>query len=101
MRVILNILIFPVTLVLGLLVAVCRLVCQLSGMVLGMLALVVFITGLGTMVLLGDFKDGISIVGLAFLISPFGAPLIATLLVELLGVANETLKEIGYLSGHG
>ena len=94
MRVVLKILLFPVTLALGLLVAACRLACQLSGMVLGMLALVIFVTGLGTIVLLGEFKDGLGIVGLALLVSPFGVPLIATFLVELLGVANEALKEI-------
>ena len=94
MRVVLKILLFPVTLVLSLVVAACRLACQLSGMVLGMLALVIFITGLGTMVLLGDVKEGLGILGLAFLVSPFGVPLIATFLVELLGVVNEALKEI-------
>ena len=94
MRVVLKILLFPVTLALSLVVAACRIACQLSGMVLGMLALVIFVTGLGTMVLLGDFGEGLGILGLAYLVSPFGVPLIATFLVELLGVANEALKEI-------
>ncbi len=94
MRVVLKILLFPVTLALNLLVAVCRVACQLSDMVLGMMSLVIFITGLGTIVLLGEFKDGMGILGLAFLVSPYGAPLVAMFLVELLGVANEALKEI-------
>lgn len=94
MRVILKIFLFPVTLALSLVVALCRLACQLSGMVLGMLALVIFATGLGTMLLLQEVREGLGIMGLAFLVSPFGVPLIATFLVELLGVFNDSLKEI-------
>ena len=94
MRVVLKILLFPVMLALGLLVTVCRLACQVSGMLLGILALVIFVIGLGTMVLLGEFKDGMGIVGIAFLISPLGVPLIATFLVELLGVATDALRAI-------
>ena len=94
MRVVLKILLFPVTLALSLVVALCRLACQLSGMVLGLLALVIFATGLGTMLLLQEVREGLGIMGLAFLVSPFGVPLIATFLVELLGIFNDSLKEI-------
>ena len=94
MRIILKILLFPVTLSLSLLVTICRLACQLSGMVLGMLAFAMFVISLGVMVILQDFHEGAKMMGLTLLVSPFGIPLIATFLVELLGIFNETLKEI-------
>ena len=53
-----------------------------------------FAIALGTMVLLQDFPEGLRLMGLAWLISPFGLPLIAAFLVELLGVFNDSLKAI-------
>jgi hypothetical protein len=94
MRIMLKVLLFPVTLALSLLVAICRLACQLSGMVLGILAFAMFAISLGVMIILQDFHEGVRMMGLALLVSPFGIPLIATFLIELLGVFNETLKEI-------
>ena len=44
--------------------------------------------------LLQDFPEGLRLMGLAWLISPFGLPLIAAFLVELLGVFNDSLKAI-------
>ena len=94
MKVILKILLFPVRMLLSLIVAIGRLLCQLSGIVLGILAFVIFVIALGVMIILQDFHEGFRIVGLAFLVSPLGIPLIATFMVELLGVFNERLKEI-------
>jgi len=94
MRFIIKLFLFPITLALTILVAACRLLCQLSTMLLGVLAFVVFAIALGTMVLLQDFPEGLRILGLAWLISPFGLPLIAAFLVELLGIFNDSLKAI-------
>ena len=94
MRFIIKLFLFPITLTLTILVAACRLLCQLSTMLLSILAFVVFAIALGTMVLLQDFPEGLRIMGLAWLISPFGLPLIAAFLVELLGLFNDSLKAI-------
>ena len=94
MRIIVKVILFPVTLLLTLLVAVARLLCQLSNMVLSLIAFLIFIVALGTMVLLQEPSEGIRILGLAWLISPFGLPLIATALVELVGGFNDWLKAI-------
>ena len=94
MRFIIKLFLFPIILALTILVAACRLLCQLSTMLLGVLAFVVFAIALGTMVLLRDFPEGLRILGLAWLISPLGLPLIAAFLVELLGVFNDSLKAI-------
>lgn len=94
MRFLIKLFLFPITLALTILVAACRLLCQLSTMALGIVAFVCFAIALGTMVLLQDFPEGLRLMGLAWLISPFGLPLIAALLVELLGVFNDSLKAI-------
>lgn len=95
MRILLKILLFPVTLALTIIVALCRLLCIVSGTVLGIVAFVILLIGIGTVLLLGEpFMTGLKIAGLAWLISPFGLPLIATFLVELLGGFNDMLKAI-------
>lgn len=94
MRFLIKLVLFPITLALTILVAACRLLCQLSTMMLGILAFVCFAIALGTIVLLQDFPTGLILIGLTWLISPFGLPLIAAFLVELLGVINDSLKAI-------
>lgn len=95
MRIILKILLFPVTLVLSIIVGICRLLCIISGTVLGIAAFVILLIAVGTVVLLGEpLMTGLGIAGLAWLISPIGLPLIATFLVELVGGLNDTLKAI-------
>lgn len=95
MRIILKILLFPVTLVLSIIVAICRLLCIISGTVLGIAAFAILLVAIGTVVLLGEpLMTGLGIAGFAWLISPIGLPLIATFLVELVGGLNDTLKAI-------
>lgn len=95
MRVILKTLLFPVTLLLTIIVALCRLLCVISGTVLSILAFAILLVAIGTVVLLGEpLLTGLGIAVLAWLISPLGIPLVATFLVELLGCFNDTLKAI-------
>ena len=95
MKIILKILLFPVTLALTIIVAVCRLLCIVSVTVLGIVAFVILLIGIGTVVLLGEpFMTGLKIAGLAWLISPLGLPLVATFIVELLGGFKDMLKAI-------
>ena len=74
MRIILKILLFPVTLVLSIIVAICRLLCIISGTVLGIVSFAILLVAIGTVVLLGE-------------------PLM-TGLGELVGGLNDTLKAI-------
>jgi len=95
MRILAKILLFSVTLALSIIVAVLRLLCLISGTVLGVLALVILLIAVGTVVLLGEpILTGLGIAGLAWLISPFGLPLVATFLVEAIGGFNTMLKGI-------
>jgi hypothetical protein len=94
MRLILKILLFPIIVLLTIFVAACRFLCAFSTMILGIIAFVIFAIALGTMILLGEFWEGVKIVVLAWLISPYGIPLFASFLVELVDGLNSRLKAI-------
>ena len=77
MRIIIKILLFPIVLALTLLVAFCRFFCLFSGMVLGIVAFLLFL--LGIVVLFAGRVDGfIGFLILAWLVSPYGLPLAAS-----------------------
>ena len=73
----------------------CRLLCLISNTVLTLLALAILAIAIGTVTIVGEpLAEGLRIAGLAWLISPFGLPILATLLIELFGGLNELLKQI-------
>lgn len=95
MRLLLKVLLFPVTLALSIVVGVCRLLCLISNTVLALLAFVILVIAIGTVAIVGEpLIEGLRIAGLAWLISPFGLPILAMLLIELVGGLNELLKRI-------
>jgi hypothetical protein len=94
MRILKHILLSPITLILSIVVALLRLLYQLSNFVLTLVAFLVLAIGLCVVILMQNTSEGYKILGLAFVISPFGIPLITTILIELLGGFNELLKEI-------
>lgn len=95
MRIILKILLFPITLALTIIVALGRLLCLISGAILNTIAFIILLIAIGTVVLLGQpLLTGLQIAVLGWLISSFGLPLIATFLVELLGVFKDNLRAI-------
>ena len=93
MRIIIKILLFPIVLALTLLVAFCRFFCLFSGMVLGIVAFLLFL--LGIVVLFAGRVDGfIGFLVLAWLVSPYGLPLAASWLTERVADFNHMLKYI-------
>lgn len=93
MRIIIKILLFPIVLALTLLVAFCRFFCLFSGMVLGIVAFLLFL--LGIVVLFAGRVDGfIGFLILAWLVSPYGLPLAASWLTERVADFNHMLKSI-------
>ena len=93
MRIIIKILLFPIVLALTLLVAFCRFFCLFSGMVLGIVAVLLFL--LGIVVLFAGRVDGfIGFLVLAWLVSPYGLPLAASWLTERVADFNHMLKSI-------
>lgn len=94
MRIFKHIILSFLTFILSIVVALLRLLNQLSSFLLTLLALLTFVVGLGVIILARNTPEGYKILGLSLAISPFGIPLIATILIELLGGFNELLKEI-------
>ena len=93
MRIIIKILLFRIVLALTLLVAFCRFFCLFSGMVLGIVAFLLFL--LGIVVLFAGRVDGfIGFLVLAWLVSPYGLPLAASWLTERVADFNHMLKSI-------
>lgn len=94
MRILAKILLLPVAVALTILVAVCRFICTFSGAVLMIFAGILFLVGLGTLVLLRDPRGGVISFVLAFLISPYGIPLFINWLVDKLDDLNCAIKGI-------
>ena len=94
MRILLKILLFPFTLALSIAVDLLHLANHLSGIVLTLLALLVLATAVGTLIFWGDKVEAKRILFIAFMVSPFGVPLIFTFLIELLALFNDALKAI-------
>ena len=74
MRILLKVLLFPLTLFLTLLVAFCRFFCLFSGMVLSIAAMVLLFCG--------ETRDFLGLLVLAWLVSPYGLPLAASWLTD-------------------
>lgn len=94
MRILLKILLFPITLVLSAIVLVCQFLCVFSSMLLSILAFVLFILALAIMVLLGEVGEGLKALLAAYLISPYGVPMFAAWLIGTVDRLNERLKSI-------
>jgi hypothetical protein len=75
-------------------VGICRLLNQLSNMIFMLAAFLILLIGLATILLAHDMSNGLILIAIAFLISPFGLPLIVTFLIELLGLFKDMIKAI-------
>lgn len=94
MWILLKILLFPITLILTVILLVCEFICIFGAMLLSILALLLFALALGIMIFLGEVQDGIKAMVLAYLISPYGIPLLAGWLIGKLQAVNERLKSV-------
>lgn len=94
MRILLKILLFPITLSLTIILLFSEFICLFGTMFLSILALLLFVLALGTMIILKDMQDGLRAMVLAYLISPYGIPLFATWLLGKIGDINQRLKSI-------
>ena len=94
MRILLKILLFPITLALSIIVLVCEFLCVFSTMLLSILAFLMFVLALAIMILLGEVGEGLKALLAAYLISPYGIPMFAAWLIGTVGGINERLKAI-------
>lgn len=93
MRLILRILAAPVAGVLSLAVAFCTFVLAISGAILGVVSVIVFILSIIMMTVPHSIWGGVAWMVIAFLISPLGLPKLAEWLLEKLDGVNCALKD--------
>lgn len=94
MRILLKICLFPITLAVSVILLVCQFICVFSSMLLSILAFFLFLLGLAAIIFLGDTRQGMSALFIAFLLSPYGVPMFAAWLIGTVGGINERLKSI-------
>ena len=97
MRILLKILLFPVSLILSLFIAICRFICCFSGAVLSVISSIMFLIALAALIIPTietPFQTTIIVWVVAFLISPFGIPKFADWLLDKLDDLNFAIKSI-------
>ncbi|MEG1475697.1 MAG: CD1845 family protein [Longicatena sp.] len=94
MRILLKILLFPITLALTIIVLVCQFLCVFSSMLLSIVAFLLFVLGLAVMVFIGEIGEGLKALFAAYLISPYGLPMLAAWLIGAVDGLNDRLKAI-------
>lgn len=92
MRLILKLFAFPFVLITGLIYLFCKFLVLASGAVLGILSGIIFLAAL-VLFFVAGFWPGLSWLILAFLISPYGLPMVVAWLVGIIGGVNGALKD--------
>jgi len=94
MRILLEIFLFPITLILTVILLICEFICLFGTMLFSILALLLFTLALGIMIFLGETQEGIKTLVLAYIISPYGVPMLAAWMIGKIGQINERIKAI-------
>ena len=94
MRILLKIFLFPITLILTAILLICEFICLFGTMLFSILALLLFTLALGIMIFLGETQEGIKTLVLAYIISPYGVPMLAAWMIGKIGQINERIKAI-------
>lgn len=92
MKLLLKILAAPVIVVLTVFVWVCVLILHISALILGLAGTVVALLGLAVLITY-SVKNGIILWQIAFLLSPFGLPMLAVRVLGLLQDVNYALRD--------
>ena len=92
MRILLKIVLFPVTLLVSIILLVCQFICVFGSMLLSILAFFLFAVGLATMLLLGETIEGLKVLIGADQNGPYGIPMLAAWFLGTIGGINERLK---------
>lgn len=90
-----RILFLPILLTLKILFWVCSGILYLSEWIFSLAGTVLLLLGLYSLIFEANMQ-GLAIIFIAFLVSPFGIPMLAMKLVFLLGSAGDKIQEIVY-----
>lgn len=93
MRLLLRIIIFPITIILSILIAFSKFIVTIGATILGLFSFLVILGSLACFIQ-SEVKLGIEALIIAFLISPYGLPKIAMWMVAYLEYGKEKLQEI-------
>lgn len=93
MRLIFRILAAPVSGVLSLATAFCSFALAVSGAILGIVSVIVFILAVVMLFAVPNVAGGVAWMAVAFLISPYGLPRLAEWLLEKIDGVNCALKD--------
>jgi hypothetical protein len=94
MRILLKILLFPITLLFSFILLICEFICLFGTALLSILAFVILVLGLAIIFFLGETQEGVKTLVLAYIISPYGVPILAAWMIGKVGQVNEWLKAI-------
>ena len=94
MRLLLKIILFPITLALTIISFFFRFITELSGALLGIVSGVVFAIALGSLIFLKNPVGALNAAIIAFIISPYGIPKLAEWLLDRLDDLNFAIKSI-------
>ena len=92
MKLLLKILAAPVVAVLTVVVWVCVLILHISALILGLAGTVVALLGLAVFITY-SMKNGIILLVIAFLLSPFGLPMLAVRVLGVVQNVNYALRD--------
>lgn len=93
MKMVLRIIIFPITIILSILIAFSKFIVTIGATILGLFSFLVILGSLACFIQ-SEVKLGIEALIIAFLISPYGLPKIAMWMVAYLEYGKEKLLEI-------
>jgi len=92
MRLILKLFALPFVMLTGILYLFCKFFVLASGAVLGILSGIVFLAAIALFFIVG-FWPGMAWLVIAFLLSPYGLPMLAAWVVGMIGGVNEALRD--------
>ena len=95
MKFLLKVMFAPVMVALAIVVNVCSFALQLAGGILGIAASLIGIFGLAILVL-DSLKNGLIILTIAFLISPYGLPMVGAWLIAQIQSLKYFIQDVVY-----
>lgn len=93
MRTLLKIILLPITLVMNILLGISKFVLVFGGGLLGVLSFVLFILGIGIIVV-ASFSQAIPAFIAGYLISPWGLPMVGVWIIARVEYFNDWLKSV-------
>lgn len=92
MKIVLKLLATPVVMILTIFIGLCVVLLHISALILGLAGTVVALLGLAVLITY-SVKNGIILLVIAFLLSPFGLPMLAVRVLGLLQDVNYALRD--------